>query len=114
MKAPAGGSVHTTKSGGEVARDSRGQVTAYRGPNGHEAHFDSHGGVREVHANGMTIRRGPGGERRVEMERGDHSRSWLMDMGADISSTDMSTADILIAAVLIFFRKASLPLFFLL
>lgn len=74
IKAPPGGSVHTTKSGGEVARDSRGQVTSYRGPNGHEAHFDSHGGVREVHANGMTIRRGPGGERRIEMERADHSR----------------------------------------
>jgi hypothetical protein len=74
VKAPPGGSVHMTKSGGEVARNSRGQVTAYRGPNGHEAHFDSHGGVREVHANGMNIRRGPGGERRVEMERADHSR----------------------------------------
>jgi hypothetical protein len=74
VKAPPGGSVHMTKSGGEVARNSRGQVTAYRSPNGHEAHFDSHGGVREVHANGMNIRRGPGGERRVEMERADHSR----------------------------------------
>ena len=39
VKAPPGGSVHTTKSGGEVARNSRGQVTAYRGPNGHEAQF---------------------------------------------------------------------------
>jgi hypothetical protein len=74
VKAPPGGSVHTTRSGGEVARNSRGQVTAYRGPNGHEARFDSHGGVREVHANGMTVRRGPGGVRRVEMERADHSR----------------------------------------
>jgi hypothetical protein len=74
MHAPPGGSVHTTRSGGEVARNSRGQVTAYRGPNGHEARFDSHGGVREVHANGMVVRRGPGGVRRVEMERADHSR----------------------------------------
>jgi hypothetical protein len=74
FKAPPGGSVHATRSGGEVARNSRGQVTAYRGANGHEARFDSHGGVREVHANGMTVRRGPGGVRRVEMERADHSR----------------------------------------
>jgi hypothetical protein len=74
VKAPPGGSVHTTKLGGQVARNSQGQVTAYKGPNGHEARFDSHGGVREVHANGMNIRRGPGGERRVEMERADHSR----------------------------------------
>jgi hypothetical protein len=40
MHAPPGGSVHATRNGGEVARNSRGQVTAYRGPNGHEAHFD--------------------------------------------------------------------------
>jgi hypothetical protein len=52
VKAPPGGSVHTTKSGGEVAKNSAGQVTAYKGPNGHVANFDSHGGVREVHANG--------------------------------------------------------------
>jgi hypothetical protein len=74
VKAPPGGSVHATRSGGEVARNSHGQVTAYRGANGHEARFDSRGGVRVVHANGMTVRGGPGGARRVEMERADHSR----------------------------------------
>jgi hypothetical protein len=74
MHAPPGGSVHATRNGGEVARNSHGQVTGYRGPNGHEAHFDSHGGVREVRGNGMVVRHGPGGVRHVEMERADHSR----------------------------------------
>jgi hypothetical protein len=74
MHAPPGGSVHATRNGGEVARNAHGQVTGYRGPNGHEAHFDSRGGVREVRGNGMVVRHGPGGVRHVEMERADHSR----------------------------------------
>ncbi len=73
VKAPPGGSVHET-SKGVVARDSRGNTTAFKGANGHEAKFDSRGGVKEVHANGMTVRRGPGGMRRTEVERADHSR----------------------------------------
>ena len=72
VKAPPGGSVHSTANGGSVAKNSKGQVTAYKGANGHEAKFDSKGHVSEVHANGMTVRRGPDGMRRTEMVRGDH------------------------------------------
>jgi hypothetical protein len=74
VKAPPGGSVQTTKSGGEIARNRQGQVTAVKTASGHEVHYDSRGGVREVHAGNMTVRRGPGGVRRVEVERADHSR----------------------------------------
>jgi hypothetical protein len=73
VKAPAGGSVHET-SKGAVAKDSSGHVTAFKGNNGSEAKFGKNGQVKEVHANGMTVRRGPNGMRRTEVERADHSR----------------------------------------
>src|ERR1700761_8012741 len=41
VKAPPGGSVQTTKNGGEIARNQQGRVTAYRAPNGHEVHYDA-------------------------------------------------------------------------
>lgn len=41
---------------------------------GGTARLDEHGRVREVHARGMDIHRGPGGERRIMAERADHSR----------------------------------------
>ena len=74
MKAPPGGSVHTTANGATVAKNSRGQVTTYKAANGSEAKFDSRGHVSEVHANGMTVHQGPGGIRRTEVERADHTR----------------------------------------
>jgi len=49
-------------------------VTAVKTASGHEAKFDSKGGVKEVHAGNVTVRRGPGGERRTEVVRADHSR----------------------------------------
>ena len=74
VKAPPGGSVHTTPNGGSVAKNSKGQVTGYKGANGNEAKFDSHGSVKEVHAGNTTVRRGPDGMRRTEVERADHTR----------------------------------------
>jgi len=73
MKAPPGGHLQQTKSG-TVAKDSSGHVTAFKGNNGHEATFGKNGQVKEVKANGVTVRRGPNGERRTEVERADHSR----------------------------------------
>jgi hypothetical protein len=78
VKAPPGGHVQQTKNGGTVAKNSRGQVTAYKGANGSEAKFGSNGKVTEVHSkvggNDVTVRRGPGGVRRTEVVRADHSR----------------------------------------
>jgi len=71
VKAPPGGSVHENAHG-TVARTSDGHVSSFKGNNGHEATFGHNGQVREVHANGMDVRRGPGGMRRTEMVRGDH------------------------------------------
>ncbi|MGB9417190.1 MAG: hypothetical protein WCB58_12825 [Acidobacteriaceae bacterium] len=69
------GSVTTrTASGREVTRGPAGHVTNVKMANGHEARFGSNGHVREVHANGMEIRRGPGGMRRTVVDRPDHSR----------------------------------------
>ncbi|HZD75896.1 MAG TPA: hypothetical protein VE218_02755 [Acidobacteriaceae bacterium] len=71
----ANGSTTThTASGREVTRGPQGHVTNVRMANGHEARFGSNGHVREVHANGMAIRRGPGGMRRTVVDRPDHSR----------------------------------------
>jgi hypothetical protein len=42
--------------------------------NGGKAQLDGHGKVREMHANGMDIRRGPDGRSRIVRENPDHSR----------------------------------------
>jgi hypothetical protein len=73
VKAPPGGHVQQTQHG-TVAKDSSGHVTAFKGNNGHEASFSKNGQVKEVHAGNVSVRRGPGGERRTEVEREDHSR----------------------------------------
>ena len=73
VKAPPGGSVHET-SRGTVAKDSSGHVTQFKGANGSEAKFGKNGQVKEVHSGNVSVRRGPGGERRTEVERADHSR----------------------------------------
>jgi hypothetical protein len=71
----ANGSMTTrTASGREVTRGPAGHVTNVRMANGHEARFGSNGHIREVHANGMEVRRGPGGMRRTVVDRPDHSR----------------------------------------
>ena len=67
----ADGSVTThTARGGEVTRSRDGHVAGYRDARGNEAHFGSNGRVREVHGNGMDVRRGPGGMRRTVVDRG--------------------------------------------
>jgi hypothetical protein len=73
VKAPPGGHVEQKKTG-TVAKDSSGHVSAYKGNNGHEATFGKNGQVKEVHSGNVTVRRGPGGERRTEVVRADHSR----------------------------------------
>jgi hypothetical protein len=49
-------------------------VATVKTASGHEAKFGSNGKVKEVHANGMTVSHAPGGARRTEVERPDHSR----------------------------------------
>src|SRR5271155_1595349 len=69
-----GGTLTRTASGKEISKSPTGQVTSVKTAEGHEAKFDSHGSVKEVHANGVTVSRGPNGTRRTEVEREDHSR----------------------------------------
>jgi len=69
-----GGTVTHTASGKEIVKSPTGRVTSVKTAAGHEARFGANGQVREVHANGMTVSRGPGGVRRTEIEREDHSR----------------------------------------
>jgi hypothetical protein len=57
-----------------ITRGATGKVEVYRGHNGSEARFRRDGSVREVHARDMTIIHGPGGSRRIVVERVDHSR----------------------------------------
>ena len=57
---------------------SSGGVADFHGANGHEAHFGPDGHLRDVRANGMVISHGPGGARRVIIDRPDHSRVVLM------------------------------------
>jgi hypothetical protein len=65
--------VHTAK-GAEITKSPDGRVESFKSPAGHEARFDSKGRVREVHAAGMTVSRGPGGMRRTVFDRPDHAR----------------------------------------
>jgi len=57
-----------------ITRGPNGKVESYRGHNGSEAHFGRDGRVREVRARDMTIIHGPGGSRRIVVDRVDHSR----------------------------------------
>jgi len=57
---------------GVVAKGPNGKVTEFKGNNGSEGKFDHNGNVREVHSNGMTVSRGPGGVRRTEAVRGEN------------------------------------------
>jgi hypothetical protein len=56
---------------GEYTRHANGTAT-FRGANNSEAHFRRDGSVREVRSRDMVITHGPGGERRVFADRGDH------------------------------------------
>jgi hypothetical protein len=58
----------------EFNRGPNGRVESFHGAHGEEAHFGRDGHVRDIRSGNMHIQRGPGGARRVEMERGDHSR----------------------------------------
>ena len=49
-------------------------MTEVKTASGAEARFSPNGRVREVRADGMTVRQGPSGIRRTEFERPDHSR----------------------------------------
>ncbi len=70
-----GATTTRTATGKEVTKGPTGKVTSVKTASGNEAKFGSNGKVREVHtASGMTISHGPGGARRVEVERADHSR----------------------------------------
>ena len=69
----AGGTTVRTAHG-EVTRAPNGRVESFRGARGEEAHFGRDGRVRDIRSGNMHIERGPGGARRVEMERADHSR----------------------------------------
>ncbi len=69
-----GNTVTRSASGTEVVKNPSGRVTEVKTANGAEARFSSTGRVREVRANGMTVHQGPGGVRRTEFERPDHSR----------------------------------------
>jgi hypothetical protein len=70
----AGSANRTTSLSPGITRGANGKVEAYRGHSGSEARFRRDGTVREVHARDMTIIHGPGGSRRIVVERVDHSR----------------------------------------
>jgi hypothetical protein len=77
-KVAGGGTVKTT-SKGEVTKGPNGHVQSVKLNNGREAKFGSNGRVKEVHAESrgggrMVVSHGPGGMRRTEIERPDHSR----------------------------------------
>ncbi len=76
VRTPGGGSKTMTAKGAEVTKSSTGRVESVKTANGSEAKFASNGHVKEVHdpARNMTVSRGPGGMRRTEVERPDHSR----------------------------------------
>ncbi len=65
-----------TAHGAEVTKSPSGRVESVRTPSGKVAEFGSNGRVHEVRdpARNMTVMRGPGGMRRTEVERADHSR----------------------------------------
>jgi hypothetical protein len=73
--AKTGTTTTRTASGKEVTKSPTGRVTSVKTASGSEAKFGSNGKVKEVHtASGMTVSHRPGGGRRVEVERADHSR----------------------------------------
>jgi hypothetical protein len=73
--AKTGATTTRTASGKEVTKSPSGKVTSVKTASGSEAKFGSNGKVKEIHtANGMTVSHAPGGARRVEVERPDHSR----------------------------------------
>ena len=57
-----------------ITRTADGKPDRFRGRDGSEARFRRDGTVREVRARDMTIIHGPGGSRRIVVERVDHSR----------------------------------------
>jgi hypothetical protein len=74
VRHPNGSTTTRTPSGREVTRAPNGRVTSVRTASGHEVRYGANGHVREIHSNGMTIRRGPGGMRHTIVDRPDHSR----------------------------------------
>ena len=76
VKTPTGGTKTMTAHGTEVTRTPSGHVESVKTANGSTAKFSSSGKVREVHdpSRNMTVSRGPGGMRRTEVERPDHTR----------------------------------------
>lgn len=76
VKTPNGGTKTVTAKGAEVTKSPTGRVESVKTANGNTAKFTPSGKVREVHdpARNMTVSRGPGGMRRTEVERPDHSR----------------------------------------
>ena len=76
VRTPSGGTKTVTAHGTEITKSPSGRVESVRTPSGNTARFNSNGKVREVHDPGrnMTVSRGPGGMRRTEVERPDHSR----------------------------------------
>ena len=76
VRTPGGGSKTMTAKGAEVTKSPTGRVESVKTANGNTAKFASNGHVKEVRdpARNMTVSRGPGGMRRTEVERPDHSR----------------------------------------
>jgi hypothetical protein len=71
---PGGGTTVRTADNREFNRGANGRVNSFHGAHGEEARFGHDGHVREVRSGNMHIEHGPGGARRVEMVRADHSR----------------------------------------
>jgi hypothetical protein len=71
---PDGSMTSRNARGGEMTRGRDGHVAGYRDAHGNEARFGHNGHVREVHGNGMDVRRGPRGMRRTVVERGGERR----------------------------------------
>lgn len=76
VRTAGGGTRTVTARGAEVTKSPSGRVESVRTPSGKVAQFGANGKVREVHdpARNMTVSRGPGGMRRTEVDRADHSR----------------------------------------
>lgn len=71
---PGGGSTVHTADNKTFTKGPTGHVESFKGAHGEEAHFNRDGHVRDIRSGNMHIEHGPGGTRRVEMERPDHSR----------------------------------------
>ena len=76
VKTSTGGTKTMTAHGAEVTKTPSGKVESVKTASGSTAKFNSAGKVKEVHDPGrnMTVSRGPGGMRRTEVERSDHTR----------------------------------------